>query len=243
MKEKLKSLIKKLTFRDYLLIIIAILAIVFGITSRYYKNKAYEAELALVTDTLHIYKNKLNEEYLARNIQTLTEKELKKQNSELSEELKSLKEHPLVITKTKVEVRVDTVYTSSDSIIKRDEEHKLVWHYDEPYFSIAGNTYVKNDFSSFQTQIVNLQIPATLTLDVIENKEGLIKIIGKSDNPYVRLTDTDGVLLDPTQSKAIKSHFRQKHWNIGPMIGVGLTSDLKIRPYIGVGITYGLINF
>ena len=239
---------KNWKFKDWIIFILLLLAIIFGICSTYYKNKAADAEQSALAavDTLHTYKNKLGEEYLARNVRMQQISDLKKANNELSDELKSLKDNPLVITKTKVEVRVDTLYTRSDSLMApSEEEHRLYWHYADggDYFTLAGNTLVRNDFSSFATQITDLRIPATITIDLVEQKNGTIKVIGKTDNPYVKLTDTDGVLIDPTQSSVIKSKFKQKRWCLGPMVGFGVTSDMKFRPYLGIGLTYGVICF
>ena len=245
--ERILIAMRKMTTKDWVLLLIAIVAIWFGISSAYYKNMAAERKLVFVTDSLENYKNKYNEEYIARNMYIQTIEELRKTNADLYDEVKSLQDNPLVVTKTKVDVRVDTIYAESDAIVTDtvNQTKNLYWHYTEPtgYYHIAGMTGVKQDFSDFQTKITDLSVPADLTVDVIETKDGQLKVITKSSNPYIKLTDTNGVFIDPTKSKAVKSQFKAKRWNIGPMVGYGVTSDLKFRPYIGVGITYGIIQF
>ena len=81
-----------------------------------------------------------------------------------------------------------------------------------------------------------------LTLDIIEDKLG-IRLIGRTDNPYISISNMDGVMFDPTKSKYLKKYYKQKKWSIGPTIGYGLSKDLKLTPYIGIGISYGIIQF
>jgi len=51
----------------------------------------------------------------------------------------------------------------------------------------------------------------------------------------------DGVILDPSKNPVLRKYYKQKRFSIGPTIGYGLTSDMKFRPYIGIGINYGII--
>ena len=81
-----------------------------------------------------------------------------------------------------------------------------------------------------------------LTLDIIEDKSG-IRLIGRTDNPYISISNMDGVMFDPSKSKYLKKYYKQKKWSIGPTIGYGLSKDLKLTPYIGIGISYGIIQF
>jgi hypothetical protein len=72
----------------------------------------------------------------------------------LAQEVKNLKEHPLVVTKTKLDIKIDTIYTESDTIYiseHNDSIYKLKWHIQEPnnYYAIYGQTHVYNDFSNF----------------------------------------------------------------------------------------------
>lgn len=247
-KETIKNWFKSLKWRDYLIAIFVIASIVFGCIAVHYHNKANDAELALLSqnDSTYYYYNKYKEEYLAKNINIQTIEEIKKRADDLSRELASLKENPIVITKTEVIFQTDTVYMQSDSIVANDSTtHNLFWHYTEPagHFNIAGNTLVHNDFSQFSTKINQLQIPASITLDIVESKDGLLRIITKSDNPYISLSNVDGVFFDPTKSDILKSKFKRKRWNIGPMVGFGVAPDGKFRPYLGIGLTYGLIAF
>ena len=252
MKQLLKNIaswlftkIKKLDFKDWLLIIVTIVAIMTAISARYYHNKSLYPTVIYNTDSLEVYKNKLKEEYTAKNIYVQTIDQLKQNNSELYDEIKNLKENPIVVTKTNIVVKTDTVYMSSDTIIApNDTLRELYWSANEQngYYSIKGQTNVRTDFSSFNTQINLFNIPITLTMDIIEKDEKL-QFIGRSDNPYVTITNINGVIIDPVNSDVIKSCFKPKRWSVGPQVGIGVDADLKFSPYIGVGITYGILQW
>ena len=252
MKQLLKNIaswlftkIKNLDFKDWLLIIVTIIAIVTAISARYYYNKSLYPTVIYNTDSLEVYKNKLEEEYTAKNIYVQTIDQLKQNNSKLYDEIKNLKDNPIVVTKTNIVVKTDTVYMTSDSIIApNDTLRELHWSANEQngYYVIKGQTNVRTDFSSFDTQINHFNIPVTLTMNIIEKGKKL-QFISRSDNPYVTITNINGVIIDPAKSDVIKSCFKPKRWSVGPQVGIGVTSDLKISPYIGVGITYGILQW
>ena len=82
MKQLLKNIacwlltkIKELDFKDWLLIIVTIVAIVTAISARYYYNKSLYPTVIYNTDSLEVYKNKLEEEYTAKNIYVASEEQ------------------------------------------------------------------------------------------------------------------------------------------------------------------------
>ena len=238
-----KEIWKKLTFKDLLLILLLLFSIGTFIAMRHYKAKA-EKQQAEFVDTLSVYKNKLGEEYKARQISMMTIKELKARGDSLSAELKNLKDHPIVITKIKTKVEIKEVYIKSDSIIGKDSINTLYWSQREQngYFSIAGNTQVKKDFSWFNTKLSTLEVDAMMTLDVIEQDKA-IKVLARSSNPYIKVDNVQGVLIDPTTSETIKKCFPKKRWGIGVQVGAGIGNEMKLTPYIGIGLSWSLIQF
>lgn len=252
MKQILKNIaswlltqIKKLDFKDWLLIIVTIVAIIAGICARHYYNKSLYPTVIYNTDSLEVYKNKLKEEYAAKNVYVQTIEQLKQNNSELYNEIKNLHDNPVVVTKTNIVVKTDTIYMASDSIVSsNDTLRELHWSSREPngYYAISGQTNVRTDFSSFDTKINSFNVPIVLSMDIIE-KGNQLQFIGRSDNPYVYITNVNGVIVDPTKSDVIKSCFKPKRWSVGPQVGIGVSSDLKFSPYIGVGVTYGILQW
>ena len=244
--EWLLNIAKKMSVKDWIILILALAAIAGVLAARHYYKRA-TTPVVIVNDSLEIYKNKLNEEYVAKNTYIKTIDELKLLNDELSEEVKNLKDHPITITKIKQYFHTDTIYATSDSIVVADTDttqRQLHWHSTHPdyYYSITGLTDVASDFSRFNTTLTNIYIPVDLTVDLIESGKQL-KFIARSDNPFVKINDINGAVIDPTKSSVIKSRFKQKKWHIGPQLGFGLTSEMKFRPYVGIGIGYGIINF
>ncbi|MBO6271815.1 hypothetical protein J6O48_03430 [bacterium] len=56
-----------------------------------------------------------------------------------------------------------------------------------------------------------------MTLNIIDDKKNKsLRIIGKTDNPYINITNMDGVVFDPTKSDILKKYYKPKKWSIGP---------------------------
>lgn len=216
----------------------------FYIQSRYYQHKSLTPVVIYNTDSLSTYKNKLKEEYALNVSYVQTIDQLKHENNELALEYQKLKDNPIVITKEKIKFQIDTLYVESDNIEKTDSVNTLNWHYNETnnYYAISGSTLVNTDFSSFKTRINNLSINTELTIDIIE-KDNKLNIIGNTTNPYITITNLNGVIIDPSQNSLLKKYYKQKKWSIGPMVGYGINNNGKLRPYLGIGISYGLLQF
>ena len=243
--KKIIDFLKKMSFRDIIIAILAVMCIVTFINMRYWKGRAVESEKQFV-DTLSVYKNKLGEEYTARQIQIQTIKEMKRRNDSISAELKTLKDNPIVITKVKTIVEIREVPMNSDSIKHeaKDSTYTLSWSAkQQPYFAMSGRTLVKNDFSWFKTTLTQLEMESMLTVDLIEVGNNGIKVIAKTDNPYIRIGDIQGAFIDPKKSKVLKSYFPPKRWGIGPQVGLGIGPDLKISPWIGFGIQWSWLQW
>ena len=241
----IKSIISKLSFKDFILLALVLLAGFYYMEYKHYYNKSLTPIVIYDTDSLFIYKNKLKEVYKEKEIYVQNIKDLKGQNTLLSNEINKLKDNPVVVTKTELKVKLDTVLAKSDTIIiqPKDSLYKLKWSkYDNQYYCIEGQTNVKSDFSRFETLVTNLELTTNLTLDVIE-KNKTLQIIGKTDNPYVNIMNMDGVVLDPSKNPLLKKYYKQKKWSIGPQIGIGVTKDKSIQPYLGIGLQYGIIHF
>ena len=128
--EWLKSLIKKMNFKDYIILLLTIFTLIFYFQYRHYYHESLTPIVVVDNDSVDYYKNKAKEEYIAKNIYVQTIEQLKESNNELSIELKKLKDDPIVITKTLVEVKVDSIPMQSDTIFINhlDSIQKLTWH-------------------------------------------------------------------------------------------------------------------
>ena len=114
--------IKKMTFKDWLILILSVLLLLVFLEARMYRIRS-EQQTVILQDSLTTYKNKAKEEYAAKNIYIQSAKELKKQNNELADEMKKLKDNPVVITKTKVVTKIVEVPMNSASIGNSTAHH------------------------------------------------------------------------------------------------------------------------
>jgi hypothetical protein len=92
---------------------------------------------------------------------------------------------------------------------------------------LAGNVSLKDSIIGMTIDKDIVHIDYTMV-----EKDGRVYV--SSENPYVRFNDIQGITL---------SKPKQKRFNIGPNIGMSFTSDGKIKPSVGIGITYSLISF
>lgn len=244
--ESVKTFISKLEFKDILIILSTLLFLYFMFSARYYRNM-YKYETVIYEDTITSYKNKLKEEYASKAMYIQTIDQLKQNNEELYAEIKSLKDNPVIVTKTDLQIKLDTVYMNNDGIdeyTKLDSTYyDLKWSMNNQYYNIAGITTVNPlNMQNFSTTLTNLQMPVKLSIDIVEEKNKF-RIIGKSDNPYVQIQDFNSVFIDPSKSKVLRNQFKPKKWVIGPQFGYGFTKDMQMSPFLGIGITYGIIRF
>ena len=241
---------KKFSFKDWLLFISIIGMIILYMLYNHAQDQLLYNRNSYA-DTLTVYKNKLGEAYTAKNTYVQTVKDLKKTNAELYEEVKNLKDNPVVIVKTKTEFKKDTVYTQKDSInpVYHNDSlyYNLCWsaNQEKQYYSFNGVTKVKYDFSDFSTLIKDMKVNTGITLDLIDDGKQL-RVITKSENPYINVNDINSVVIDPTKSKTLSKYFNRQHFIVGPYIGYGIgiyDNKLITTPVIGIGITYKIFGF
>lgn len=248
MWQTIKNFCKNFTLKDWLIIILTALTLYFMFSARSERNE-HKFATVVYEDTLSVYKNKLKEEYASKKMYIQTIEQLEENNKELYAEIKNLKDNPIVITKTELVVKVDTVMmdnTGVDEYTKEDTTYyDLKWNKQDPqgFYDIAGFTTVNAlDPYNFSTTLTRLNMPVKLTLDIIE-KDNQFSLIGKTDNPYITITDYNASFLDPSESKVFNKLYKQKRWHLGPQVGFGLSNDLRPSLYLGFGLTWSIISF
>lgn len=248
--KNLWDIVSKFSFKDWLIVVLSLMTLGLFLQARFYRHESIYQRV-IYNDSLYVYKNKLDSEYVAKNLYIQEIKDLKTQNKELYDEVKNLKDNPLVVTKVVTKTIIKEVQAKSDSIGQSKDSLDNVWKnlywsavQEKNYYSITGRTDVLSNFSQFKTTISDLQIPVKFSFDIIEGKKDKqLRFIARSDNPFVKIEDIDGVVLDPTKIKTLKKYFPTKHWHLGPSISYGLTSDLKLQPSLNISLTYSLISF
>lgn len=202
-------------------------------------KRQYENSYREYHDSLLVYTNKYNEIYAMNNAYITDINTLKHENKELYDEVKSLRDNPIVIVKTKTEYIRDTITVEPTIVadtVTGDFMANILYEDEWNYFAgrFNGNIYTGSSLFS----IDKLQFNCSLTTDLIE-RDGKLYFITKSDNPYMHIDETNGYLISPEKSKVLKKQFN-KPW--GVMIGFGCTAtiyDNKIMFMPGINLTIG----
>lgn len=244
----LKSLVSKLTFKDVVIIALVCFGLYYYVSAKSYQAKADRVTL-VYNDSISKYKNKLKQEYDAKSAYIQTISDLQNNNFDLYTEVKNLKDNPLVVTKTNTVIERDTVLMKSD--IAEDlpgVSHKITWGFEEKYdknnyFSLDGWSVVKNDFSSSSSYLGKVKIGADLTLDLVESKDKThFQILTRSNNPYLKFTDIQGAVVDPSKIKSVtKATAKPKAFSLGVYGGYGIDSTVKGSLNSGFQIGVGIM--
>lgn len=127
------------------------------------------------------------------------------------------------------------VYIKNDII---HERHDTAWKVYSPNmtkdFDFSNKWRVLSGNVSLKDSVLGLSIEKDIVhLDyTMAIKDGRVYV--SSTNPYVKFNDIQGIAI-PKQ--------KQKRLHIGPFVGAGIDINGKVRPNIGVGLTYSIISF
>lgn len=242
------NLFKRMTFKDFIMVILIGIIICLFCSNRYYQNETRYTKV-IYNDSIFSYKNKLKEIYTANNLYIQDIDELKKQNNDLSKEIKSLKDNPIVIIKTVTETKIDSMILRDTVVIYKDSV-KIQWSYDKSFSKnnsilMLGETNYNLITHLSQTELLKFRLAADLYLDIIEKNKQLM-IIAKSNNPYLTFVDIQGAMLSPNNSKVLKQYFKPKRWHLGLYAGYGATvydSKVVLGLQVGVGLSWSILSF
>lgn len=210
-------------------------------------NEYYDYQQRAV-DTLSVYHNKVGELYAANNTYIMDIKELKKTNRELYDEVKNLKDNPIIVTKTEIEYRVDTVRMNSDTVFVYKDGSDLIYRNDfskrDQWMDISGTTLFSMNNKQFSTTLNSISFNSDITTNLVE-RDNKLYFISKSSNPYMQINNIEGCMLSPEDSKVIKNRF-DKRWVVVVGAGPSLTvvnGQLKVVPGLQLTLGYKLISF
>jgi FtsZ-binding cell division protein ZapB len=210
-------------------------------------NEYYDYQQRAV-DTLSVYQNKVGELYAANDTYIMDIKELKKTNKELYDEVKNLKDNPIIVTKTQIEYRVDTVRMNSDTVFVYNDGNDLIYRNDfskrDQWMDITGTTLFSMNNKQFSTTLNSISFNSDITTNLVE-RDNKLYFVSKSSNPYMQINNIEGCMLSPEDSKVIKERF-DKRWAV--VVGAGPTmtvvnGQLKIVPGLQLTVGYKLISF
>jgi len=228
----------------FLIIILLILSTVF-----YFKYKNYETKyinvIAETADSLTTYQNKISELYVQNNAYITDIKNLKDANNDLYNEIKNLKDNPIVITKIETIYKRDTLTVTNDiSCDENQKKYKFDFAYKDDWSCLTGYTNFNVPNLTSSTTFTDIKVNSNIYVDLIEDGKNL-KIIAKSDNPYLQINNLDGIILSPENSKLLKERFNKK-WCVVGGIGISTTlynNQVIFYPSLNLTIGYKLISF
>lgn len=232
-------------------VIIAVLLVLLCVFAIKYKSMERDYNKLTVDyinsqDTVMTYKNKLGESYSMVQMLITDKNTLKRTNAELYTEIKNLKDNPLIVTKTEIVYKIDTLQLNTDTVYVNPSktEYTNYFSYDDTWCNIRGHNVLNIDKNTSRTLIDSLSMSSSLYVDVIEKDKSLM-FITRADNPYLQINNIDGAVVSPENSKVLKKKFN-KPW--GVMIGVGpsvtvMNNTVKVYPAVQLTLGYKIISF
>lgn len=178
-----------------------------------------------LSDSVSYYRSKSDNIVAEKTILIGDMKMLKLANDSLYQVIRDMKlkqpDNVVYIETEIVHEKCDTVWVVNDNNFNKE------FDFSDKYRILSGNIYK-------QDSLVGINIDKDIVYAnyavAIENGRAYIT----SNNPYIKVTDIQGIQLPKT---------KQKHWGIGPYVGVGITTEGQVRPVLGVGLTYSIISF
>ena len=209
------------------LILITIFLVAILILNSYHHYHELDSAKMLYQDSISYYKDKVGHMYSALEIHQLRIKDL---NDSLQREAKNHKD-PVYVTSTRIKMQTDTIIKLiNNTVIQSDSIYSIHSLYKDEYLKVDG-TIISRDSASYAT-LDSLSINADIYNDIIL-KNGKYYSIVRSNNPYVKITGQDAVLI---QDKIKK----QRKWGFTVGVGYGINYHGQCYPYLGIMFGYRL---
>lgn len=196
-----------------------------------------EAEIVFAPDKIEVYKDLLGEtrskiETSNKNNSAFTQSEIDSLKRALGIKEKQIKE----ITQIKGKL-IDSLKLVSLSL---DAEKHKVWNWEHKYKK--GSKVVATMSEKDSALHVQSDIALTVT-DYVDNTGflGLGKRIRYTD---IYSADREsGILINGVKTYRTETEIKRQKIGIGLQAGYGIQQDGKIKPYIGIGVSYNFISF
>lgn len=178
-----------------------------------------------LTDTVSYYKTNNDIIVAEKTILIGDIKLLKATNDSLYKVIHDMKlKQPDNIVYIETEVvneKYDTIWIAKGDYISKQ------FDFSNEHRQLSGEVYKQDSLLglTIERDIVNADFTVA-----IENGRAYVT----SNNPYLIVNDIYGIQLPKT---------KQKRWGVGPYIGVGITTDGRVRPALGIGVQYSIFQF
>ena len=223
MLEKIKSLLIKIL--PWLICIILAVALVRTCNSKRDIEEQANHNIAALNDSVRHYTDALGEEVATKAILIGDMKTLEMVNDSLAEKVKAMgikkPDNVVYINNDIIHEKHDTAWVISAP------EMEEKWDFSDKWRELGGNVYLKDSVLGMTVDKDIVHVDFTLV-----EKDGRAYV--SSSNPYVKVNDIQGIVLPKP---------KQKHWHIGPQVGVGLGEDLKVHGMIGIGVQYSILSW
>ena len=209
----------------YIVIVILIYINIKQCTNNSITQKTNDHNIEVLTDSIKTYKTLSGDIEVEKKILIGDISLLKKTNDSLYNKLNDMQvKNPSQVIYIKNDVEYET-HDTTYIINNTDTTH--LFNFSNKWRELSGEVSVHDTLFNltFNKDIVHLDY----TIAVSDGKAYVT-----SSNPYVKFNNIEGITV-PTP--------KTKHWCIGPVIGVGVNTDLNIRPFVGFGISYSLFSW
>ena len=229
---------------------IAVIALLMSTTcTRQDLNKA-ETNLKALTDTVHTYKLK-NGELMYEKQGFIAEKaELEKyigvKESEIKDIERKLKSALATIARLEVQVRIDTIHMTDSVEVLPDSTYNCHFKYEDNWIALDGTTQVKLDPFNSHTVMNSINMDVPLKVGMTKDDKWFVT----TDNPYVEFSTIEGANIEKAKPKRFSLGVQL---GVGGVFGYGISGakDGIVRSgwivgaggYVGIGLTYKLIEF
>lgn len=226
------------------MLIIITIVLLFKYSSIQHKYDNLTIDYINSQDSVLVYKNKSGELYSMVQGYVTDNKTLKEKNEELYKEVKNLKDNPVVVTKTDIIYKIDTLQMKTDTVYIDSTNYVSYFSYNDEWCNITGHNILNIESCTNKTILDSLNMQSSLYVDLIE-KDKQLMFIAKVNNPYLQINNIEGAMVSPEKSKVLKKRFN-KPWGI--MIGVGpsvtvTNNTVKVYPAIQLTLGYQIISF
>lgn len=195
------------------------------------------------TSLMNIYEYRVGElerEATERDAMIASQRALIKEGVLAKEELKQLKiKHLSEMTKVsaQLDMMLDSISHTGVITVPCPEQDYLPALY-LPFRFKEQNEYLDltGEFDEDGILSMNLSVPVDMNIFVGKGMEGTYKAVVTTDNPYLRVSNILSVKTDIPDPPS--------RWGIGITGGLGVPlGKPSIKPFVGVGVTYSLIQF
>lgn len=225
------KLIKKYGIQVLILIIVS--CIVCYLSLRYMRSEPKDPITSLVSNKVEEFKDNLKQE----NARIETNKS--EQISGVSRE-----EHLALIKKyndksIQFEAFTNVHATVKDSLkialVKLDEANNKIWNWENK--KPSGSTIIAT--MSEKDSVLHTSVDVKLNVTDIKEKGGLFK----KDRFYTDFYSPDqNIKINGVQNYRKEVIIKPKRVGLGLQVGYGVMSDLKPSIYVGVGLSYNILN-